>query len=362
MKRMFGILIALWLLIFAATPVFAQGPHADDHVCFGGNTTVSSEETPDNVILFGCNGRIQKGVQVRRDVVVFGGNVVLEEGTSVGHDIVVFGGILQLAGEVKNEVVVVGGNITLEPPAVVNGDLQIFGGLLDKKEGAVVRGTIERNSDMNMSRWRWNGISPMMPIPFNNGWNFWDGTVVGFIKNLVNTLALAALGALILVFLPSQLKQVAAVAEKSAAPSLGVGCLTWLVVPPLMILFVVTCLGIPLSLALAIAFVAAIGLGWIAISVIIGDRLLNALKAKNIVPILSLVVGLIVLWLITSLPILGGLVWLFIATLALGAVALTRFGTRPYPPAALPSVAPALPVAPSAPPTPSASNDLGANI
>jgi hypothetical protein len=175
-------------------------------------------------------------------------------------------------------------------------------------------------------------------------------------------LALAALGALIIVFLPSQLKQVADVAEKSAAPSLGVGCLTWLVVPPLMILFVVTCLGIPLSLALAIAFVAAIVLGWIAISVIIGDRLLNALKVKNIVPILAMVVGILVLWLVTSVPIVGWVVWLFIATLAVGAVALTRFGTRPYPPAALAPVAPTPPVAPSAPPTPSASNDPGANI
>jgi len=59
-----------------------------------------------------------------------------------------------------------------------------------------------------------------------------------------------------------------------------------------------------------------------------------------------------VLWLITSLPILGALIWLFVATLAVGAVVLTRFGTRAYPP-----VAP--PVAPSAP-TPV--DDTGAHI
>ncbi len=71
------------------------------------------------------------------------------------------------------------------------------------------------------------------------------------------------------------------------------------------------------------------------------------------------VVGLIVLWLITSLPILGALIWLFIAALAVGAVVLTRFGTRAYPPIAPASVAPTPPLAPSAP-TPA--DDTGANI
>jgi len=263
-----------------------------------------------------------------------------------------------MAGEVKNKVVVGGGNLTLEPTAVVNGDLNIFGGSLDRKEGAVVRGVIERNGNANV---RWNWTYPMI-APFNGGGHFWDGVFGWFFRNLVNTLALAALGALIIVFLPTQLNQVAAVAQKSAAPSLGVGCLTWLVIPPLMILFIVTCLGIPLSFVLGIAFVAAIVLGWIAISVIVGERLLNAFKAKNIVPILSLIVGSVALWLITSLPILGALIWLFAATLAVGAVVLTRFGTRSYPSSVPASVVPAPPVAPSIPPTSPSSGDAGANI
>ncbi len=351
MKIGMKVLFAWMLIALFATPALADGPRPNDRVCFGGNTVVTAEESPDNVVLFGCNGRIQKGAQVKRDVIVFGSNLVLEEETRVGHDVVVFGGIARLAGEVKNDVVVGSGNVTLEPTAVVDGDLNVLGGLLDRKEGAVVRGNIERNANV-----RWT--LPMV-APFRNDWNFLDSALGGFFRNLINTLALAALGALIIVFLPTQLNQVATVAQKSAAPSLGVGCLTWLVVPPLILLFAITCLGIPLSLVLGIAFVAAIVLGWVAISVIIGNKLLNALKAKTIVPILALVVGLIVLWLITSLPILGALIWLFVAALAVGAVVLTRFGTRAYPPPAPVSVAPTPPVASSAP-TPA--DDTGANI
>lgn len=342
MKRLMGILIALLLLAFLATPAFADGP-LGDRACFGGSTTVRSDETPGSVVLFGCGARIQSGAQVQRDVVSFGGDVVLEENTRVGNDLVVFGGDVQIAGRVSDEVVVFGGRVTLEPTAVVGRNVLIMGGLLDKKEGAVVRGNIERNTDFSAPRFGWNWGLPMF-APFSTGWNFWDNVFYGFFKNLINTLALAALGALIVVFLPTQLNQVAAVAEKSAAPSLGVGCLTWLVVPPLIVLFIITCLGIPLSLVLAIAFVAAIVLGWIAISVIIGDRLLNALKAKNIVPILAMIVGVVALWLVTSVPFVGWIVGLFVATLAVGAVVLTRFGTRPYPPTTPVSVAPSAPM------------------
>ena len=357
MKRFFVILIALLWLAALATPVFADGPR--DRVCFGGSTLVRADETVESVVLFGCGARIQSGAQVLRDVVSFGGDVALEENVRVGNDIVVFGGDVQIAGQVGDEVVVFGGRVTLEPTAAVGRNVLLMGGFLDKKEGAVVRGNIERHTDFPAPRFGWNGGLPMF-MPFSTSWNFWDNVFYGFFKNLVNTLALAALGALVLVFLPTQLKQVATVAEYSAAPSLGVGCLTWLVVPPLIILFIITCLGIPLSLVLAIALIAAIALGWIAISVIIGDKLLNALKAKNIVPILAMIVGVLALWLITSLPILGALIWLFIATLALGAVVLTRFGTRPYPPTAPAPVALTPPDAPSALPAPPPSSDANA--
>lgn len=359
MKRLLGILIALMLLAFVAPPAFADGLR--DHVCFGGSTLVRAEETVKSVVLFGCDARIQSGAQIQRDVILFGGAVVLDENARVGKDVVVFGGSTRIAGQITGDVVVFGGSVTLEPTAVIGNNGIVWGGFIDKKEGAVVRGEIKRSAAMDSPRVRWNW-APLGSAPFHNGW--FDEVLGWFFKNLINTLALAALGALILVFLPTQLNQVASVAEKSALPSIGVGCLTWLIVPPLMILFAITCLGIPLTLVLAIAFVSAIVLGWVAISLIIGDKLLNALKAKNSVPILALVVGLIVLWLITSLPILGALIWLFVAALAVGAVVLTRFGTRAYPPPAPVPVAPSAltPSVPVAPSTPASSDDAAANI
>lgn len=356
MKRLMGVLIALLLAAFIATPVFADDGRGD-HLCVAGDTLVRSGETPDNVVLFGCGARIEKGVRVTRDVVAFGGDVVLEEGTRVGRSVVIFGGDVQIAGQVDQEITVFGGRITLEPTAVIERDILVFGGSIDQKEGATVKGQVLRNGGGAFPRVRINPpIPPIPPVPpfRSNDWSFWN-LLAGFLQSFVVTLGLGALGALIIVFLPNQFKQVGDVAQQSALPSLGVGCLTWLVVPPLMILFVLTCLGIPLAAVLGILFVAAGVFGWIAIGMILGDRLLNALKVKTSVPLVAMAVGLLILWLVTAIPFLGWLIWLFVAALAVGAVVLTRFGTRAYPPVA---TAPTM-IASVAPVTPSAPASLG---
>ena len=349
MKRLMGVLIAVLLVAFVATPAMAQGPQGD-RLCTGGSAVIGAEETPNSVLLFGCGARIKKGAQVNRDLVSFGGDVVMEEGARVRNDAVVFGGDFDVAGTIDRDVTVFGGQVTLESTAVVNGNVLAFGGLVDRKEGSVVRGQIMRNGNGTLPR---AGFAPVVPSVRGGPVGFLGDMIWGFVQSFLTAVGLAALGALILVFLPVQIKQVSAVAEKSALPSLGVGCLTWLVAPPLMILFIITCLGIPLSAILGIFMVAAAAFGWIALAILLGDRLLNALKVKNILPILAMVVGLLVLWLVTAVPVLGGLIGLFLATLAVGAVVLTRFGTRPYPMVvtsmAVVPVAPSAPVAPVAP-------------
>ncbi len=350
MKRFMVLLIALTCLAFVATPAFAaQGTTRNgDHVCFGGSDVVGSDETPNSVVLFGCGARIQSGARVQKDVVSFGGDVVIEQGADITGDVVVFGGNLDIAGHVGHRVTSFG-PITLEPSAVVGENVDAFG-RINQKPGATVRGRV--NSGNNVT------IGPrIFPTPFVYVPSVFDtgaGLIFGALRALVATLALIALGALVLVFLPTQTQQVAATAERAALPSLGVGCLTFLVVPSLIILFVITCLGIPLGVILGIAFGAAVLLGWIAIGMIVGDRLLRALKTTTIVPMLAMLVGLLVLWIITQLPILGGLIGLFVATLALGAVVLTRFGTQPYPQPMSAAMTPFVPPAPPAPPVPPA--------
>jgi hypothetical protein len=70
-----------------------------------------------------------------------------------------------------------------------------------------------------------------------------------------------------------------------------------------------------------------------------------------------MLVGLLILWLVTLVPILGWLIGIFVASLAFGATVLTRFGTRPYPPLAPATSTSLVPTTPTAPPTPTITTD-----
>ncbi len=357
MKRLVGLLIGVLLVAIAAVPAYAQGPSSrGDHVCFGGDTVVAPSERPQSVVLFGCGGRIQSRAQVSRDVVGFGANVVIEEGARIAGDVVIFGGNLELGGQVGHRVIVTGGNVDLQPGSVVEDDVQAVGGNVRQQPGATVRGRVLSGGNPNVR------VFPFFFVPsVRDGLDFGFGMIASIVRGLFIALAIAALGALVLVFLPTQTAQVSQTAQQAALPSVGVGCLTLLVAPLLAVLFVVTCLGIPVGVVLLILLVAAGLFGWIAVGLTLGERLLGALNAKNILPMVAMLVGVLVLWLITSLPLLGWLVSIFVASLALGAVVLTRFGTRPYPPVTpapvssgmpLPPPPPAAPQPPVAPPPP----------
>ncbi len=335
MKKLLWVLVLLLSLTLAATPAFAQGSRGGDHVCMGGNTLVSADETPDSVVLFGCGARIQSGAQIRKDVVSFGGNVVIEKGVTIEGDVVVFGGNVDMAGEVKRDVTLFGGNVTLQSNAIVGRDVVTMGGALHQQEGATIRGRITRGTG-----------APILPSIGSGVLGGLFGLVTSFVKGVLLAFALAVLAALTLVFLPKQTHQVVAVAQQATLPSLGVGCLTALVVPILMVPLLITCIGTPL---LGVAFIVAILFGWIAMSWLVGEKALDALKAKTAwrEPLIAAVVGIFLLAIVTWVPIAGGLVGLFVATLGLGAVVLTRFGTRNYP--YIP--APVAPPAPLVPPT-----------
>jgi hypothetical protein len=355
MKRMLVVLTLLLVLTFAATPAFADGPNGGDYLCTGGSAVIRSEDTVDSVVLFGCGARIESGAHVKQDVVSFGGNVVVEKGARIDHDMVVFGGNVTVGGEVQHDVTLFGGNVLLESSAVVNHDVIAVGGNVDQREGSVVRGRVTRGTSGRVPPIP--VVPPVPPVPSVNGGNVVGGVVGGvvgmvfsFLRSLVVALALATLGVLTVVFLPTQTKQVADVAEKSALPSLGVGCLTLIVFVPLLLLMVILIITIPVAILMPLALAIVALFGWIAIGRLLGEKVIAAVKARESLqtPIIAVVVGIFLLALVTWLPVAGWLISLFVGTLAIGAVILSRFGTRSYPYVPVPVVSgPSAPVAPS---------------
>lgn len=346
MNKWFVVLLVLGAFAISATPALTQAPQSQDRFCTGGLASVKADEVVKSVVLFGCNARITSGATIEKDIVSFGGNVTVEENVNIGGNVVVFGGNFDLAGHVQRDVTMFGGIVTLSPTAMIERDVAVIGGQVDQKEGAIVRGRISRNEGFPP---RFTPV-PLAAVPGNQSLD----AVLGFGRWLVYATALAALGALVVVFMPKQARQVMDTSQAHAMPSVGVGCLTTFVAITLSILFIITLCGIPFGVVLLFAFAVAGTFGWIALGWLSGEKILQALKVRESlkVPVIAVIVGIFVLSVIGAVPWVGWLVAAFLGCLGLGAVVLTRFGTRNYGSPA--TAAPAL-TAPSAPPPTSAS-------
>jgi hypothetical protein len=320
---------------------------------------------------------IKAGEEVNEDVEVYGGNLTIEEGAVVNGDVVVFGGHAEIKGEIDGDVAIFGGNVDLS--GTVNGDLVIFGGSLkvdasaevdgecallggsitDEGEDSIGCAAVAEGFPFELSDSIAPPIPPVAPDPphipdftFNPPRmspvaSFFAG--VGEITG--RSLMLGLLALFVAALLPSQLNQVSETITRKPVASGTVGVLTAMAGPFAIAILalisgilILACglglLGFPIVLVVSLALGGGFVMGWVAIGTLVGQRLADAMKLNNrslpVVAVLGTVVLTLLVSVLSELPfLLGGWLWtataFVIGCAGLGAVALTKFGTRAYP-------------------------------
>ena len=318
-KVLLACLLAL-LLAVSATPAFADGNGG--RIVFGESFTLESGEVMDG------------------DLVVLGGSVVLETRSRLDGNVVVMGGSARVAGEVDGDLVVFGGDVVLRSTAVVDGDLVTIGGNVQRDPGAVVRGN-------EVGGLEFEGFPRFGAFPtrftFDRGVDLWSRSIFNVFRDIFVALALAALGLLVVLFWPKQTGVVGQATLAAPLPSGGVGLLTAVVAVVLMVLLAITICLSPVAFLLGVALLVAGVFGWIAVGLLVGQRLLEAFKVKGITSLMAVAAGTLLISLLSAIPCLGALIAFVVGCLGLGAVVLTRFGTQAYPlPTPVPPAPPVL--------------------
>jgi hypothetical protein len=166
-------------------------------------------------------------------------------------------------------------------------------------------------------------------------------------------LALSALAVLVSVFMPRHIQTISADIVANPISAFGLGLLTIIVVPVLIIVMAITIILIPISLiGILVTFLAWL-LGWLALGNEIGRRMAEMLKTEWAVPV-SAGIGTLVLTLISSavmrIPCVGWVVPFIIGVFGLGGVISSQFGTKiNLPPASSKGTPAPAPVTPNRP-------------
>jgi cytoskeletal protein CcmA (bactofilin family) len=296
-------------------------------------------------LVIGGTYSLENGESLDGSLLILGGTANLDEGSIVEKDVTVIGGTINVNGQVKGNVSAVGGMVSLGSTAVIGGDVNTLAGQLNRDDGAQIDGQVNTGTTGPFSlvvpgTVQIPGLKNLPPIPLPRDFNapkmniqfnpIWDG-----LWWLIRSFLWAALAVLVALFLSQRTERVAESVMKNPLVAGGMGCLTMLIVPLILLVLVITICGIPFALLGTFALWIAWGFGIIVIGYEVGKRLAQLLKADWAIPV-SAGIGTFALTLGLNgigalVPCIGWMAPAAVGLVGLGSVLLTRFGGRVYP-------------------------------
>lgn len=296
---------------------------------------------------------LQPGNRVQGDLVVFGGPVVMGEASELSGDLTVFGSLtMATEATVRGQVVVMGaaevdgrvegdifaaGTLGLGRHARVEGDVATAG-RLTQDPGAVVEGDI---TSVDEQDWK---ISVPGPFVFPGRWgrrvvtggvSWWITAFWNMVRAILGVMLMGLLALIVASLWPVQLERIGRVVEEAPLTSFGVGLLTLILASLVAVLLAITICLSPFAFVGMVVVGIGVLLGWIALGLILGQRVLTGLLNQPSPKVVTAaIVGTLLISLILALSRIFGLLHTLLIFLlvppAAGAVLLTRFGSMPY--------------------------------
>ena len=188
-------------------------------------------------------------------------------------------------------------------------------------------------------------------VPFPETLGLGVPKVTGFFPDFMGiffTAFLVFLCIISIALFPNHLGRIVARIEREVVKTFFWGILVWFSILPVFVLLLITIVGIPVALLVfPFALIAAFLLGYVAVTIYIGKLLAplfrwqeRSIYIKSIIGVMALAILRLLanFWSAigaSGLDIFFGVIYLIIIftaiTIGLGAVATTRFGTRPKP-------------------------------
>lgn len=267
-----------------------------------------------DVLTFGGDALVA-AVDSVRDVVTMGGDARIE-GRAYGN-VVTMGGDADISGLVVGDVLTMGGDIRVAPEGRVHGRLSAMGGDVRDER----RDTRAAMMPMAPPILAMPAAPFAMPVP--------EGAapeVADFLGSAARHALVFLLGLAFLALAPGRLRVVSHALVDRPVRATFAGMLTAVGVPLLVLALCITLIGIPAAAVVAMLGIVALGAGLVASAMVVGAALPSRRLSGR--PVAQLAAGVLLLFVVSRLPWVGGLAWLLALLAGLGAIALTRAGAR----------------------------------
>lgn len=267
--------------------------------------------------------RLEPGETLAGSLLVLDGEVTLARDAVITEALYVMGGRISAAGKIGGNVTVIGGTLHLEAGAVVGGDLNIGGGTVELAPATTVLGSVNHGSGIEIPV-TWQRQPPSVAD--------------ALLRSVTSGLLLGVLAFIGARFLPRPISCVSQTAVRYPLVSGSLGLLATVVGLILLVMMAFTLVLIPVTLLGLLLALLIVAYGWIAYGSVLGQWLARWLSWR-LQPPFTAFVGTFLFMLVTGLlgliPLLGSALSFLIMIIGVGAVLLSRFGTRVFVPATL---------------------------
>lgn len=245
------------------------------------------------------------------DVAVFGGEI--ENYGKITGDAAVAGGSVKNKGTIDGDIAVAGGTVILDSGSVVMGDIAIVGGSVDRSDFAVVEGQITTvdigKIDKIMPR-----LSRLLRLRQNP---CILGSGLHIVTSIAFIIVMYILNLLLLLIFPKAIEKIGNKIKKNIWACIAIGIGIEILFVPLILLFVISIIGIPIIPAFVLALFIGMLFGISGFSVVLGERICTGLNwnIDNKIGLFSIgwlgiMIILIIGTLLKNAGFFGTLIWL----------------------------------------------------
>jgi hypothetical protein len=290
-------------ILAAGGTIEISGPVLQDVRAAGGTITLSGP-IQHNLTLFGGSIDLKKSAKVGRDASIAGGTVQIE--APINRNLDLSAGEVRLGSEVGGKVTMQGDKLILLPGARIAGDIDYYGPAKPViQPGATVIGKVN-----------FHPVAASQPAAPQFTWpRDW----------LYRFLAFTLIGLLLVAIAPVWLPRVGETAAHRTGLSLLVGFLTLVAVPMLCIGMFISLVGIPLAIGVGLVFVTIVLLSGTFVAYPLGDWVLRMFHRPDASPYMRMTVGVLLVSLLVTAPVVGWLFQALAVALGTGAFVLERY-------------------------------------
>ena len=260
------------------------------------------------------------------DVVINGdfwgaaGNVNISRGSRIGGNAMIATELASIAGYVSRDLFTVGENVELS--GTVGEDFEAYSHRVTLLGDARVGGNLRfRHDENNLQRSSTAVVDGKVEIlPFHSEFKSRNKYVTGryYLGQLLRLASAFIFGIALLWFVPS-LRGAPLSGGIAGLKTAGIGLVTLISLPIIMLLFAITVVGLPFTLVGFFSWLLAIYFAKIVLASTIGQLLLSSSEKKDSLP-LTLLAGLVVILIAVNIPAVGGIFNFILTIVGIGMI------------------------------------------